>query len=76
MLFDYYFLGGRGSGGGVQVFVISMAEQNGTKSCACKLGVLKLMTAKPHEKQTLDDCKVTRQSTHLMTAKSQDKTHT
>ena len=23
MLFDYYFLGGRGSGGGVQVFVIS-----------------------------------------------------
>ena len=53
-----------------------MAEQNGTKSCACKLGDLKLMTAKPNEKQTLDDCKVTRQNTHLMTAKSQDKTHT
>ena len=56
--------------------LISMAEQDGTKSCACKLGVLKLMTAKPNEKQTLDDCKVTRQNTHLMTAKSQDKTHT
>jgi len=43
-----------------------MAEQNGKKKCACKQGVLKLMTAKSHEKQTLDDCKVTRQNKHLI----------
>jgi len=45
------------------------------KMCACKLGGLKLMTAKSHEKQTFDDCKVTRKNKHLMIANSHGKSN-